>query len=361
MQLLHSTQAHTGPIWSITTHATLPLIATASQDKTSKIYSLTSHHNLLTILEKTHTRSVRSIAFKPPLDNFDLPVLAAGSFDSTISIWGIDEPEFYADVESESDHERIICDPNNEWNLMALIEGHENEVKSVAWNHQGNLLASCSRDKTVWIWETDQETLEEFECIAVLNDHEHDVKYVCWHSTRNILASCSYDDTIRIYAEDDDDEFACVGVLNGHEGTVWSCAFENPATPTDKIRLASVSDDLTVRVWVGTVPEHSDKQLPSSIRHNKEMVWEQECILPQAHAFPIYSLSWSATTGKIASCGSDGKIVVYKEVDGTWEVEATHEASHGVSEVNCILWGKLDDKEILITGGDDGCVNYWQV
>ncbi|RLV89051.1 putative cytosolic iron-sulfur protein assembly protein 1 [Spathaspora sp. JA1] len=359
MQQLQSIKAHEGPIWSISTHASLPLLATASQDKTSKVYSLTSH-KLLAILNQTHTRSIRSISFKPPLDNFDLPVLAAGSFDSTISIWGIEEPEFYTDIETELDHQRIICQANNEWNLMALIEGHENEVKSVAWNSQGNLLASCSRDKTVWIWETDQETLEEFECIAVLNDHEHDVKYVCWHPTRNILASCSYDDTIRIYAEDEDDEFTCIGVLNGHEDTVWCCQFEN--TDSDKIRLASVSNDLTVRIWSGSVPSTSTNQsLPSSIKHNKEMVWEQECVLPQAHTFPIYSLTWSSTTGKIATCGSDGKIVVYQEVDGTWEIETTQEASHGVSEVNCILWGKLQDKEILITGGDDGYINYWTI
>lgn len=136
-------------------------------------------------LDDAHKRSIRSVSFKPPLggidnppDNIlDLPALAAGSFDSNISIWGVDEPDSLYDLEEIIENQQeILSSSNNEWNLMAIIEGHENEVKSVDWNYDGRFLASCSRDKSVWIWETDPETLEEFECVSVLNDHSQDVK-----------------------------------------------------------------------------------------------------------------------------------------------------------------------------------------
>lgn len=58
-----------------------------------------------------------------------------------------------------------------------------------------------------------------------------------------LLASASYDNNICIYKEEDDD-WECKATLQGHTSTVWSLSFNATGD-----RLASCSDDRTVKIW----------------------------------------------------------------------------------------------------------------
>lgn len=325
------------------------LLAVASTDRKIKILNIKPNGTKLDdVLDGTvHRKAVRSVAWRPNTD-INTVTLAAGSFDATVSIWTKD---IVSHVDGDDDEEGgEEQDEESEMDLLAIIEGHENEVKCVAWSQDGMLLATCSRDKSVWIWETD-EMGEEYECVSVLQEHSQDVKHVVWHPSMNLLASSSYDDTIRLWKEYDDD-WECVAVLTGHEGTVWSSDFETSDNEQD-IRLVSVSDDSTVRIW---------KYVEEDDENDGQQVWICQSTLPKVHWNQVYSVAWSPMSGMIATSGSDGTLAIYKETvkgSGSWEVVAQKQLCHGVYEVNIVKWIDVDGQELIATGGDDGSVNVW--
>lgn len=339
--------------WLTAPHPSLPIVATCSSDKTVRIYSLTNF-NLLSTVSGGHKRSVRSCAWKPLVKGES--VLATGSFDATVGIWrrwdsygreeggsadwGVDDEDSPLNGRGPRGDDE---DEDEEWRFAVLLDGHDSEVKSVSWSPSGTLLATCSRDKSIWIWEDLDDGDNNFETVAVLQEHSGDVKCVAWHPVEECLASASYDDTIRMWREDIDD-WGQVACIKGHEGTVWTVDWEGvdnvPSTRSVKEelgeeeasslparwreqhalsgpRLISCSDDRTVRVWrrrPKQQPSSSSSGIPSIIRPvGIDETWDEEAVLPRAHDLSIYAVAWSKRTGLVASTGADGRIVVYEE------------------------------------------------
>lgn len=277
-------------------------------------------------------------------------MLATASFDSTVGIWrrwdgyGLDEGEKVFEARGENDENGNEEEDEEEWGFAVLLDGHDSEVKSVSWSASGSLLATCSRDKSIWIWEDLEDGDNNFETVAVLQEHNGDVKCVAWHPNEECLASGSYDDTIRIWREDIDD-WGQVACLKGHEGTVWTVDWEagdeNKRVPRGPgagkevseerrkqwldrrslcgPRLVSCSDDKTIRIWRKQARERNTTSssatgIPSIIRaEGIDETWFEETQLPRKHDMSVYSVAWSKRTGLIASTGADGRIVVYQE------------------------------------------------
>ena len=126
------------------------------------------------------------------------------------------------------------------FHVIPKLEGHNSEVKGLAWNNKGSILGSCSRDKMIWLGECyllgtvgdgnggggggggvvvgDVNMVEdgEFKC----QGHDGYVKCIafgpshlqfrnCWE----VLYTASYDDTARVWAEDNN-EWYCVMTLD---------------------------------------------------------------------------------------------------------------------------------------------------
>lgn len=173
-------------------------LASCGEDKVIRIWSNINDpgcwndaKNIVCIstLEEAQSRTIRSCEWSP-----DSRLIASASFDGIVIVW------------EAQNHSKI------NWDQVASLEGHDNEVKSVSWNYDGTLIATCGRDKKIWIWEK----LEagEYECISVLEGHTQDIKYIKFHHRMNVLFSCCYDDTIKVWLEDSDDWY-CSQTLIG--------------------------------------------------------------------------------------------------------------------------------------------------
>lgn len=247
-------------------------------------------------------------------------MIAAVSFDATCTVWRRDE---------------------DEWDILATLEGHENEVKGCAWNPSGTLLATCGRDKTVWIWEVD----DGFELLTVLHGHSGDVKAVTFKDPEgDLLASASYDDTVKLWIEDGDD-WICVATLEGHSSTVWDCQF----LPDANGLMVTCGGDRSVVVW-----QQQGRDTSS---------WTILARIDDAHAQPIYSVDVVASdeNGRylLATASGDNTVGLFS-FDGRAIVETPSSFVAHNSDVNCVRFNPKD-RQIVATAADDSSVKIWRL
>lgn len=363
-----------------------------------------------------HTRSIRSVAFAPTSISYDVvPILATASFDGKVLIWEYCNNDNDEDTMQEKNNDEdtghdyissnsVTDEQSTYFEPIAQLEGHDNEVKDLAWNTTGSLLASCGRDKTIWIWEcflpgtiggvesTNNMNVDEgeaFECLAVLQGHDGDIKSIAfgpshnqWGEGEEILISASYDNTIKVWAEEAGDWYCAMtlgednvprsipsssgGIV--HTSTVWCVGFAPGG-----VRFFSGSDDGSMAVWKLYTATERKKLFPNEqVVSSTDGLWKCVGRLPDAHSgYAVFSIDCAPTRaghGRIASAGGDNSINIYREeslASGNGTSDAPKFSLEDVAadahdgDVNCIKWHPRDGR-CLVSCGDDGAVKLWR-
>ena len=398
---LHSPTVNTRT-WSSQPHPDpdTPLLATASSDKTANIWDMRSW-KLLSTVSGGHKRSIRCVGWKDYGSNQKKQktetrhptILATGSFDANVGLWEWNSPQAESEPQvpgsfetDEQDFTKESKDEEEEWHFSTLLTGPDSEIKDLKFSpshYAANLLATCSRDKSVWVWEEVEP--EEWETIAVLGEHTGDVKCLAWCQGarvsrnelrkhipgsgttemedlilggRELLASGSYDDTIRLHHDDEaEGDWITIAVLTGHDGTGWDLKFEpivNLSTYRNLVseeevvidwspRLVSCSDDMTVRVWKKGL---SEKEAD-----------ERKTKLAEARQGSTATNGQSQTPPTGFSTARLPSVIRASTSTETWLEESRLPSIH-VRSVYAVDWSERTG--LIVTCGGDGLIAVYQ-
>ena len=104
--------------------------------------------------------------------------------------------------------------------------------------------------------------------LSTLSGHENVVRSVAWSPDGHRIASSSDDSTIKIW-DAEIQEYECLKTLRGHTGSVRSVAWS-----PDGQKIASSSYDTTIKIW-----DIETSVRLSTLSGHKENVMSDECCL----------------------------------------------------------------------------------
>lgn len=199
-------RGHRGWLSSVAVSADGKLYATASEDRTARVWDAATGE-CLRVLDG-HGGKVTDVGFSP-----DCKCVATTCADGGARIWDVASGE-----------------------LRAKLSGHDKGANRLAFDSKGDRLATAGDDRMVRIW-----CLGNGEQIRVLHGHEGAVTSVKFSGDDRWIATSSDDETVRSWRSDTGQQ---QHVMRGHRGQVTDVVFS-----PDSLRLASSGADGTVKLW----------------------------------------------------------------------------------------------------------------
>jgi len=261
--------------------------------------------------------------------------IATSSADQKIKIWDQDEA-------------------TGAWTCSAEWKAHSGSVWKVTWAHPefGQVLASCSYDRTVIIWEEVEDAQGKKKWIKkreLVDSRESvsDIKFAPRH-TGFKLATCSEDGFVRIYEAADIMELSHWNLVEEFEASKGGakCLAYNPS-PFGLTSLVVGSKD-SLRVW-----EYSEQ-------YRK---WQSEVALT-GHTDAINDVAWAPNLGRsyqlIATASKDGTARIWRLTGERPKYQVTEIArlEDHRAEVWRVEWNVTGT--VLASSGDDSSVRLWK-
>ncbi len=371
-------QGHDGVVRSVRFNPDGKIIASASRDKTIKLWRFDG-----TIMQTLvgHNDEVTSLAWSP-----DGKMIASASRDKTIKLWRLDGTTVQTLVGHNDEVNSVAWSPDGKmivsgsvdntvklWSLenkasgqefgtkVQTLKGHGGWVISVAWSSDGKMIASASRDRTVKLWSREGKELQ------TLKGHNHTVMSVSFSPDSDILATASWDKTIKLWSRKNHSSFQTRPdkIFKGHDKGIISVSF----SPDGKI--ASASADNTVKLWsrdtreIHTFKGHNDQVMSVSFSPDSKTIatgsvdktvrlWNLESQylnVLSVHNDWVKSVSFSSD-GKTLATGSSDKTAKLVSPDGL----AVKILRGHTDAVNSVTWSP-DGK--IATASWDGTVKLW--
>lgn len=197
------------------------------------------------------------------------------------------------------------------------LQGHSRSISKIAWSPNGKMLASGSRDKSVYLW-----NVGLGQSFNQLVGHSGTVHSVAWSPSGNLLASASSDSTIRIWQARSGELVATFKQFLDVYSLAWSHNGE--------------------QVVVGTL--NGVSLLHISTRQSNP--------LPTPRNSVCHSVAWSPD-GRIIAAGLDYSVLFF---DSATRKHIGSAVGH-YGTVYCLTW--TIDGETLISGSSDRTIQLW--